>query len=86
MEDYCRVRDRVRANDRAGSGAVMSAVSTGLFDRRRLDLDHDAIKCNRIMISSLCLSLISAQTRFAFGARENRFPLFRISLRIDDHD
>ena len=41
-------------------------------------LDHDAIKWNRIMISSLCLSMISAQTRFAFVARENRFPLFRI--------
>jgi hypothetical protein len=27
-------------------------------------LDHDAIKQNRIMISSLCLSMISAQTRF----------------------
>jgi hypothetical protein len=27
-------------------------------------LDHDAIKWNRIMISSLCLSMISAQTRF----------------------
>jgi hypothetical protein len=32
------------------------------------------------MISSLCLSMISAQTRFAFVARENRFPLFRIML------
>jgi len=39
--------------------------------------DHDA---NRIMISSLCLSMISAQTRSAFVARENRFPLFRIML------
>jgi len=35
---------------------------------------------NRIMISSLCLSMISAQTRSAFVARENRFPLFRIVL------
>jgi hypothetical protein len=43
-------------------------------------LDHDAIKWNRIMISSLCLSMISAQTRFAFVARENQFPLFRITL------
>jgi len=30
---------------------------------RRL-LEHDAIEWNRIMISSLCLSMISAQTRF----------------------
>jgi hypothetical protein len=34
-------------------------------------LDHDAIKWNRIMISSLCLSMIFL---------ENRFPLFRIVL------
>jgi hypothetical protein len=40
--------------------------------------DHDAIKWNRIMISSLCLSMISAQTLFAFVARENRFAIFRI--------
>jgi hypothetical protein len=32
-------------------------------------LDHDAIKPNRIMISSLCLRMIFS---------ENRFPLFRI--------
>jgi hypothetical protein len=29
-------------------------------------LDHDAIKRNGIMILSLCLSMISAQTRSAF--------------------
>jgi hypothetical protein len=34
-------------------------------------LDHDPIKQNRIMISSLCLSMIFS---------ENRFPLFRIML------
>jgi hypothetical protein len=28
--------------------------------------DHDAIKWNRIMISSICLSMISAQTGSAF--------------------
>jgi phage baseplate assembly protein W len=32
------------------------------------------------MISSLCLSMISAQTRSAFVAWENRFALFRIML------
>ena len=42
--------------------------------------DHDAIERNRIMISSLCLSMISAQTRFAFVARKNRFPLFRTMI------
>jgi hypothetical protein len=35
--------------------------------------DHDAIKRNRIMISSLCLSMIFS---------ENRFPLFRIMLSV----
>jgi len=46
------------------------------FDHRSLSamfsgraLDHDAIKWNRIMISSFCLSMIFS---------ENRFPLFRI--------
>jgi len=34
-------------------------------------LDHDAITQNRIVISSLCLSMIFS---------ENRFPLFRIML------
>jgi hypothetical protein len=34
-------------------------------------LDHDAIRWNRIMISSLCLSMIFS---------ENRFTLFRIML------
>jgi hypothetical protein len=34
-------------------------------------LDHDAIKWNRIMISSPCLSMTFS---------ENRFPLFRIML------
>jgi hypothetical protein len=33
--------------------------------------DHDAIKWNRILILSLCLSMIFS---------ENRFPLFRIML------
>jgi hypothetical protein len=39
-------------------------------------LDHDAIKWNRNMISSPCLSMISAQTRFRVcRLRETRFPL-----------
>jgi hypothetical protein len=39
--------------------------------RWEFSLDHDAIKWNRIMISSLYLSMIFS---------ENRFPLFRIML------
>jgi len=34
-------------------------------------LEHDAIGLNRIMLSSLCLSMIFS---------ENRYPLFRIML------
>jgi hypothetical protein len=41
--------------------------------------DHDAIKWNRIMISSLFEHDLRANA-FAFVARENRFPLFRIML------
>jgi hypothetical protein len=46
-----------------------NSTSQGLYTSR--SLDHDAIKWNRIMISSLCLSMIFS---------ENRFPLFRIML------
>jgi len=42
-------------------------------------LEHDA-RWNRHHALALCLSMISAQTRSAFVARENRFPLFRIML------
>ena len=31
-------------------------------------------------VLAFCLSMISAQTRSAFVARENRYPLFRIML------
>jgi len=44
------------------------------------ELDHDAMRWNLIMISSLCLSMICAQTRFRVCRVENRFPLFRIML------
>src|SRR5215831_2266051 len=43
-------------------------------------LEHDVIRWNRHHALALCLSMISAQTRSAFVARENRFPLFRIML------
>jgi hypothetical protein len=48
----------------------MPLASLGKF-RTKATLDHDAIKWNRIMISSPCLSMIFS---------ENRFPLFRIML------
>ena len=40
------------------------------------------IRWNRHHALALCLSMISAQTRSAFVARENRFPLFRIMLQV----
>jgi hypothetical protein len=40
-------------------------------DRILAEPDHDPIRLNRIMISSLCLSMIFS---------ENRLPLFRIML------
>src|SRR5215475_14619820 len=43
-------------------------------------LEHDVIRWNRHHALAFCLSMISAQTRSAFVARENRFPLFRIML------
>src|SRR5258708_11324173 len=56
-------RADVRGRDRDGA-----ARSAGLDDGT---LDHDPIRLNRIMISSLCSSMIFS---------ENRFPLFRIML------
>jgi len=56
---------------------------------QNLSLERDAIKLNRITISSISWSVISAQTRerlsrprkrFAFVALLNRFPLLRITL------
>src|SRR6185436_20993641 len=38
------------------------------------------------MTPSSCLSMISAQTRSAFVARENRYPLFRIMLLMRQYD
>jgi len=41
-------------------------------------LERDEIGLNRHRALALCLSMISAQTRSADVARENRFTLFRI--------
>jgi hypothetical protein len=54
--------------ERAGRATDRGAAAAAAGDDT---LDHDAIKWNRIMISSLCLSMIFS---------ENRFPLFRIML------
>jgi len=64
-----RTRDRTLDLSRVKAGPASDAIQMP---------DHDAIKWNRIMISSFCLSMISAQTRFAIVARQNKFPLFRI--------
>jgi len=44
------------------------------------DLKRDRFGSNRNRALICCLSMISAQTRSAFVARENRLPLFRIML------
>jgi hypothetical protein len=43
-----------------------------------LKLDEAGMNPHRA--SACCLSMISAQTRSAFVARENRFALFRVML------
>src|SRR5258705_5802126 len=43
-------------------------------------LERDDFSSNRHPTLSFCLSMISAQTRSAFVARGNRYPLFRIML------
>jgi hypothetical protein len=43
-------------------------------------LERDDFSSKRHLALSFCLSMISAQTRSAFVARENRYPLFRIML------
>ena len=55
--------------------AIANRVGAGLANRfcglvcHLTNLDHDLVRLNRIMISSLCLSTIFS---------ENQFPLFRI--------
>ncbi len=44
------------------------------------NLERDDFSSKRHRALSFCLSMISAQTRSAFVARENRYPLFRIML------
>jgi hypothetical protein len=50
---------------------VIPAILQRIERRRKPQLDHDAIKRKRIMISSLYLRMIFS---------ENRVPLFRIML------
>jgi hypothetical protein len=58
----------------AKEGSALPVPLTGrslIRQRGPLAFDHDPIRLNRIMISSLSLSMIFS---------ENRFPLFRIML------
>ncbi len=71
----CRQPKSLVGRYRAAAGRAAGNHAGSAYLSR---LDHDSIRLNRIMISSLCLSMISAQTRSAFVARENRYPLFRI--------
>jgi hypothetical protein len=54
-----------------GAGAAAGATIVRTIRGHGAQLEHDAIMRNRIMLQSLCLSMIFS---------ENRFPLFRIML------
>jgi hypothetical protein len=56
-----------------------TCIGSGLTARTCL-LERDDFSSNRHPALPSCLSMISAQTRSAFVARENRCPLFRIML------
>jgi hypothetical protein len=62
-------------NATAGAEAYVTAT-----EAKGQLLEHDDFSSNRHPALSFCLSMISAQTRSAFVARENRYPLFRIML------
>ena len=63
------VENRAGAVGNIGLAAGARAVSKPALKRDEID-----------RASAFCLSMISAQTRSAFVARENRFTLFRIML------
>jgi hypothetical protein len=52
-------------------GVSEAKKTKGFRSKLWTHVDHDPIRLNRIMISSLCLSMIFS---------EKRFPLFRIML------
>jgi hypothetical protein len=75
----------------ARSGLLQFPVSTPVYETcagpngqppESSHLKRDEIRLNRHRASALCLSMISAQTRSAFVARENRYTLFRIMLQL----
>jgi hypothetical protein len=68
----------VRMAPSSGKDHPIGLVATRLPDRATLE--RDDFSSNRHLALSFCLSMISAQTRSAFVARENRYPLFRIVL------
>jgi hypothetical protein len=64
----------------ASSNEVTAQVHRGV------GLEQDDFSSNRHPVLSFCWSMISAQTRSAFVARENRCPLFRIMLMVRQND
>jgi hypothetical protein len=58
----------------AVAGSKTKPVATKSSQANRADPDHDPMRRNRIVIPSFCLSLIFPRKRFAFVARESRFP------------
>ncbi|VIO76416.1 hypothetical protein CI1B_64210 [Bradyrhizobium ivorense] len=66
----------------AAQCAVIVMAGEAFTARPRIGrgLKRDEIRLNHHRALALCSSMISAQTRSAFVARENRFTFFRIML------
>jgi hypothetical protein len=77
-----RFNKRQRANKKIGrdDDPKESSSRPRNVTRNVIWLERDDLSSNRHPALVYCLSMISAQTRSAFVARENRFPLFRIML------
>jgi hypothetical protein len=69
-----------RKSDDLHARHVFDVVRSAGPSGREFSLDHDAIKLNRIMNSFSLFERDLRANAFAFVARENRFPLFRITL------
>src|SRR5580700_5788461 len=90
----CRLVEEVADHERCAGEAAMAGREVVVDDRTKArrgeraagmpaDIAGTAGNQNDWAIAHAhlyCLSMISAQTRSAFVARENRYPLFRIML------
>src|SRR5436189_77684 len=83
-----RTEPNESANRDGDLGNVAEVISCDLFSKTQLSmaqrshfpyracLERDDFRMNHHRALAYCLSMISAQTRSAFVARENRYPLF----------